>query len=441
MDRPSPHVPMSRIQTNPESERAGALESFCLRLGQQARAAARRLAVAKGKQRNDWLHCVADCLLTRTSEILSANSRDLELAAQLGLSTAATDRLRLSIERLQALASSVRAVAALPDPIGQVRDCSVRPNGLQVVKVGVPLGVIFFIYESRPNVTVDAAALCIKSGNAIILRGGKEAHHSNRALSLVLQDCLDQVRLPRDAVQFVDTPDRSAVGYLLELAGEIDLVIPRGGESLIRRVAAEARMPVLKHYKGNCHVYIDDSADLAMAEAIVINAKCQRPAVCNAAESLLVHRRIAAVFLPRVAQALTDRGVQLRGCPETRRLIPEAVPATEEDYAAEFLDLIYSVKVVDALEEAIEHINKYGSKHTDAIITSSLNAARRFTEAVDSAAVMVNASTRFHDGFEFGLGAEIGISTDKFHARGPSGLVELTSYKYVVFGDGQVRSE
>jgi glutamate-5-semialdehyde dehydrogenase len=431
----------SPIQTDPESERAGLLETYCLQLGRQARAAARQLAVAKGQQKNAWLHAVADCLQTRISEILTANSQDLELADKLRLSPAVMDRLRLTNKRLQALASSVHDVASLPDPIGQVRDSSVRPNGLQVLKVGVPLGVIFFIYESRPNVTVDAAALCIKSGNAIILRGGKEAQHSNRALCLLLQDCLDQVRLPRDAVQFVDTPDRSAVGYLLEMADDIDLVIPRGGESLIRRVAAEARMPVLKHYKGNCHIYVDDSADPAMAEAIVVSAKCQRPAVCNAAESLLVHSRIADAFLPGVAQALTKRGVQLRGCPQTRRLVPEAVPATEEDYAAEFLDLVYSVKVVDGLEEAIAHINQYGSKHTDAIITSNLNAARRFTEAVDSAAVMVNASTRFHDGFEFGLGAEIGISTDKFHARGPCGLVELTSYKYVVFGEGQVRGD
>jgi glutamate-5-semialdehyde dehydrogenase len=294
------------------------------------------------------------------------------------------------------------------------------------------------MYESRPNVTADAAALCVKSGNAIILRGGKEALHSNGALHRVLQENLHAAGLPTDAEQLVTTPDRAAVGHLLRLNQYIDLAIPRGGEGLIRRVAEEATMPVLKHYKGNCHVYVDRSADLTMAERIVVNAKCQRPGVCNAVESLLVHREVAAAFLPRCAAAL--RGVELRGCDETRRLVPEARPATEEDYAAEYLDLILSVKVVDGLEQAIEHIGRYGSQHTETIVTNDLATARRFTAAVDSSAVLVNASTRFNDGYEFGLGAEIGISTDKFHARGPCGLVELTSYKYVVYGDGQVRS-
>ncbi len=331
-------------------------------------------------------------------------------------------------------------MAALPEPVGRVLDSNIRPNGLQVLKVGVPLGVIFFIYESRPNVTVDAAGLCVKSGNAVILRGGKEALHSNTALHRLLQECLTDAGLPADAVQLVASTDREAVGRLLQLDKYIDLVIPRGGESLIRRVAEEARMPVLKHYKGNCHVYVDRAADLDMAERILINAKCQRPGVCNAAESLLVHKDVAATFLPRAATALRQRGVELRGCPETRRLIPDALPATEEDYAAEYLELILSIKVVPGLEQAIEHITTYGSQHTDAIITNDLAAARRFTEAVDSSAVMVNASTRFNDGYEFGLGAEIGISTDKFHARGPCGLQELTSYKYIVYGDGQVRT-
>jgi glutamate-5-semialdehyde dehydrogenase len=288
-------------------------------------------------------------------------------------------------------------------------------------------------------VTVDAAALCLKSGNALILRGGKEAARTNVALCAVLQDCLAKIGLPRDAVQLVATPDRNAVGHLLQLNAYIDLTIPRGGEGLIRRVAAEATMPVLKHYKGNCHVYVDRAADLDMAERIVVNAKCQRPGVCNAAESLLVHRDIAAAFLPQVAAVLRQRGVELRGCEETRRFIPDSLPATEEDFAAEYLDLILSIKVVDGLEAAIEHINRYGSQHSDAIVSGDLAAARRFAAAVDSAAVLVNASTRFNDGYEFGLGAEIGISTDKFHARGPCGLLELTSYKYVVYGDGQVR--
>jgi glutamate-5-semialdehyde dehydrogenase len=332
-------------------------------------------------------------------------------------------------------------VAALPDPIGRVLDSSVRPNGLQVHKVGVPLGVIFFLYEARLNVTADATAHGVKSGNAVILRGGKEALHSNVALHRLLQNALREEELPADAVQLVSTTDRDAVGKLLKLDRCIDLVIPRGGESLIRRVAAEARMPVLKHYQGICHVYVDRGADLATAERVVLNAKCQRPAVCNAAECLLVHRDIAEAFLPRVARALRGRGVELRGCSETLQLAPEARPATDEDYATEYLDLKLSVKVVGDLEEAVEHINRFGSKHTDAILTNDLAAARRFTAAVDSAAVMVNASTRFHDGFEFGLGAEIGISTDKFHARGPCGLLELTSYKYVVYGDGHVRGE
>jgi glutamate-5-semialdehyde dehydrogenase len=315
----------------------------------------------------------------------------------------------------------------------------VRPNGLEVHKVAVPLGVIFFIYESRPNVTVDAAALCIKSGNAIILRGGKEALHSNGALNRILQDCLAGCDLPPDAVQLVNTPDRAAVGHLLRLNQFIDLAIPRGGESLIRRVAAEATMPVLKHYQGNCHVYVDAAADLEMAERIIINAKCQRPGVCNAAEGLLVHAAVAGAFLPRVAAALRQRGVELRGCEATRRLVPDIKPVSEEDYVTEYLDLILRIKVVASLEEAIAHIERYGSHHTDAIVTNDLTAARQFMAAVDSAAVMVNASTRFNDGFELGLGAEIGISTDKLHARGPCGLLELCSYKYMVIGDGQIR--
>ncbi|HLJ92073.1 MAG TPA: glutamate-5-semialdehyde dehydrogenase [Gemmataceae bacterium] len=425
--------------TQQQSSTASDLPAYCEGLARRARAASRLLGTARGTQKNHWLHAVATALGERSDEILEANQADVAWAAELGLSGAAVDRLRLTPERLQAAAAGVREVAALPDPIGRVLDSSARPNGLQVLKVGVPLGVIFFIYESRPNVTVDAASLCVKSGNALILRGGKEAGHSNAALCTVLQDCLAHVDLPREAVQLVETADRHAVGELLRLNTYIDLTIPRGGESLIRRVAAEATMPVLKHYKGNCHVYVDRTADLDTAERILINAKCQRPGVCNAAESLLVHRDIASTFLPRAAAALRRRGVELRGCAETRLLVPDCQPATEEDFAAEYLDLILSIKVVEGLEAAIEHINRYGSQHSDAIVTSELAAAQRFTAAVDSAAVLVNASTRFHDGYEFGLGAEIGISTDKFHARGPCGLLELTSYKYVVYGDGQVR--
>jgi glutamate-5-semialdehyde dehydrogenase len=349
------------------------------------------------------------------------------------------DRLRLTPERLRAAADGLREIAALPDPVGRVLDSKVRPNGLRVQKVSVPLGVIFFIYESRPNVTVDAAGLCVKSGNAIILRGGKEALHSNTALFQVLRETLQSAGLPADAVQLVTTPDRAAVGHLLRMDSCIDLVIPRGGESLIRRVADEATMPVLKHYMGNCHVYVDRAADLDMAEKILINAKCQRPGVCNAAESLLVHADVARDFLPRAGAALHQHGVELRGCARTRALVPDAKAASEEDYAAEFLDLLLSVKVVDTLDEAVAHIARYGSQHTETIVTGDMSAAQRFTAAVDSSAVLVNASTRFNDGFELGLGAEIGISTDKFHARGPCGLQELCTYKYIVYGDGQVR--
>jgi glutamate-5-semialdehyde dehydrogenase len=374
-------------------------------------------------------------------EILGANEKDVAAASDQGLPPAQLDRLRLIPDRIGGAAAGLREVAALPDPVGRILESTIRPNGLQVLKVGVPLGVIFFIYESRPNVTVDAAALAVKSGNAIILRGGSEAFHTNTILHRILQDNLRECGLPENAVQMVATPDREAVGRLLQMAATIDLVIPRGGESLIRRVVAEARMPVLKHFQGNCHVYVDRTADLAMAERIVVNAKCQRPGVCNAAESLLVHQEIAEAFLPRMGKLLTDQNVELRGCEQTRRLLSNSRPATEDDYFTEFLDLILAVKVVANVEEAINHINHYGSKHTDTIVTNDLAAARRFTAAVDSAAVLVNASTRFNDGYELGKGAEIGISTDKFHARGPCGLVELTTYKYVIYGNGQVRGE
>jgi glutamate-5-semialdehyde dehydrogenase len=412
---------------------------YCEDVACRARAASRLLATATGARKNCWLLSAADALEQQTASIIEANRQDLGAAEEGGLASAQIDRLRLTPDRIAAAAAGLRVVAALPDPVGRVLDSNVRPNGLHVHKVAVPLGVIFFIYESRPNVTVDAAGLCVKSGNAVILRGGKEAIHSNAALHALLDASLQAADLPADAVQLVTTTDRTAVGQFLKLDHWIDLVIPRGGESLIRRVAKEARMAVLKHYQGNCHVYVDRAADLDMALAILLNAKCQRPGVCNAAESLLVHADIAASFLPRAGEALRGRSVEVRGCPETCRLIPGARPATDEDYAAEFLDLILSVKVVKSLQEAIDHIARYGSHHTEAIVTGDLRAAQEFTSAVDSSAVMVNASTRFNDGYEFGLGAEIGISTDKFHARGPCGLQELCSYKYVVHGTGQVR--
>jgi glutamate-5-semialdehyde dehydrogenase len=408
-------------------------------LARRARRAARLLATAKGDAKDRWLRAAAQALEERQAALLDANQGDVDNAPQYELSAAQIDRLRLTPARLKAAADGLRQVAALPDPVGAVLSSSVRPNGLRVHKVSVPLGVILFIYESRPNVTVDAAALCVKSGNAVILRGGKEAIHSNTALVKLLQEKLRETKLPEDAVQLVASTDRAVVGQLLQLHSLIDLVIPRGGESLIRRVAAEARMPVLKHYMGNCHVYVDRAADLAMALEILVNSKCQRTGVCNAAESLLVHQDVAERFLKDAGAALASKGVEIRGCPRTCELIPAAKPATQEDYAAEFLDLILSVKVVDSLDEAIAHIAEFGSAHTEAIVTRDLLAAQRFLNEVDSSAVLLNASTRFNDGFEFGLGAEIGISTDKFHARGPCGLQELCSYKYVVYGDGQIR--
>jgi glutamate-5-semialdehyde dehydrogenase len=413
------------------------LADLCRQLAVRARNAADQLAVVTRAPKDRWLLQSADAIVKRSDEILAANARDLEAATD--LSAAMKDRLKLTPARLQAAAEGLRQVAALPDPVGQVREGSVRPNGLSVEKVSVPLGVIFFLYESRPNVTVDAAALCVKSGNAVILRGGKEAFHSNTILHRILADELEACELPRDAVQLVPTLDREAVGHLLKLNQFIDLAIPRGGESLIRRVAAEATMPVLKHFLGNCHVYVDRAADLDMAERIVINSKCQRPGVCNAMESLLVHAGIAPAFVPRIGQSLRARGVEVRGCEITRGYLPSALLATEDDHAAEFADLVMSMKVVPDTQSAVAHIRRYGSGHTDAIVTSDLRTARFFVQRVDSAAVVVNASTRFNDGFELGLGAEIGISTDKFHARGPCGLTELTTYKYVVIGDGQVR--
>jgi glutamate-5-semialdehyde dehydrogenase len=415
------------------------LKQYCLDVARRARAASELLARASGQQKIDWLRRSANRLREQSADILAANVQDVAAAPGYGLTDAETDRLRLSSSRIDSIAAALEDVAALADPVGEVIESTVRPNGLEVMKVRVPLGVVFFIYESRPNVTADAAAICVKSGNAVILRGGKEAAHSSRAIVDLLVEALDEVGLPADAVQLVNTTDRDAVGHFLRLDEFIDLAIPRGGEGLIRRVAAEARMPVIKHFTGNCHVYIDRAADLDMAERITINAKCQRMGVCNAAESLLVHADVASEFLPRIGDALAAKGVEIRGDERTCHLIPTASPASEEDYAAEFLGPIISAKVVGSLDEAIRHVNQYGSHHTDAIVTADLAAAREFTARIDSAAVIVNASTRFNDGGEFGLGAEIGISTDKFHARGPCGLKELTSYKWVVYGNGQTR--
>ena len=415
------------------------LAAQCLTVARQARDAGRALALVPTAPKNAWLLAGAAALEARTADILAANALDLAAAPGYGLNAAAVDRLTLTPARVAATAAGLRQVAALPDPVGEVLSGGTRPNGLEVLKVGVPLGVVFFLYESRPNVTADAAGLCVKSGNAVILRGGKEAAHSNAAICGVLAGELARFGIPPAAVQLVATADRAAVGHYLKLNDYIDLTVPRGGESLIRRVAAEATMPVLKHYRGNCHVYVDAGADLDAAVAVVINSKCQRPGVCNAAETLLVHAAVAAAFLPRVGAALIARGVELRGCRVTRAILPEAVMATDADYHQEFLDLILAVKVVEGLDAAMTHIAEYGSKHTEAILTQDIAAARHFQRGVDAAAVVVNASTRFHDGFEIGLGAEIGISTDKFHARGPCGLRELTTYKYLITGSGHVR--
>jgi glutamate-5-semialdehyde dehydrogenase len=415
------------------------LQAECRAQAERARAAARALAVARGDAKDRWLLASAEAIDRRAVEILAANARDVEEAPSHGLNSSAIDRLTLNPKRLASVRQALIEIAHLPDPIGEVVRSSRRPNGLDVTQVRVPLGVVFMIYESRPNVTVDAAAICIKSGNAAILRGGKEAIHTNRALYRVLADALEPAGLPADAVQLVSTTDRAAVGHLLKLPDLIDLAIPRGGEGLIRRVASEAEMPVLKHYTGNCHVYVDASADHEAAVRIVVNSKAQRPGVCNAAETLLVHRAIAPTFLPRAAEALRQAGVELRGDAASLAIVPTMTPARPDDWDTEYLDLILTVGVVDSIDAAITHITRHGSGHTEAILTRDLAAARTFVARVDSSAVMVNANARFNDGGELGLGAEIGISTDKFHARGPCGLRELTSTKWVVYGDGQVR--
>ncbi|MHB0957385.1 MAG: glutamate-5-semialdehyde dehydrogenase [Pirellulaceae bacterium] len=416
------------------------LNAYCTDVAQRAAEASRALAAVRGELKNQWLRQSAAAVRSQSDGIETANQRDVAAAPTYGLTAAQIDRLRLTAARIEDIARGLEEVAALPDPVGETIESTVRPNGLEVAKVRVPLGTVFFIYESRPNVTADAAAICVKSGNAVILRGGKEARHSSAAIVDLLRGVAVRVGLPADAVQLVATPDRAAVGYFLKLNQYIDVAIPRGGASLIRHVTQEATMPVIKHFDGNCHVYVDASADPAMALAIVENAKCQRMGVCNACESLLVHMQLADDLLPRIGDTLRSHGVEIRGDARTCQVIGHAVAATEQDYFTEYLGPVISVRVVESLDEAIAHINHYGSHHTDAIVTQDLTTARRFVAAVDSAAVMVNASTRFNDGGEFGLGAEIGISTDKFHARGPCGLKELTSYKYVVYGNGQIRT-
>ncbi len=418
---------------------SASLRNEIVRVAQEARAAARLLARTSTDQKNTALRAMASAIRSARSDILAANATDVEAAKAARLSAAMIDRLTLDEKRLGEMVASIEAVVELPDPVGEIIRSWRRPNGLEIRKVRVPLGVIGIIYESRPNVTSDCASLCLKSGNAVILRGGAESFHSNQAVGTALRAALRSSRLPEAAVSTLPTADRAGVDVMLELDQYIDVIIPRGGETLIRKIAEQSRIPVIKHAKGVCHVYVDEAADLPMAHAIMVNAKCQRPATCNAMETLLVHERIAAAFLPEAIQRLQEAKVEVRGCEKTRAIVPGVKAAMEDDWSTEYLDLILSVKVVRSLDEAVEHISRYGSAHSDAIVTNHEEHARRFVEAVDSAAVFVNASTRFTDGYQFGLGAEIGISTDRLHARGPMGLEELTTYKYVVFGTGQLR--
>ncbi|UCH32982.1 MAG: glutamate-5-semialdehyde dehydrogenase [Armatimonadota bacterium] len=406
---------------------------------QAAHVAARDMAALRTLAKNRALTAMADALTERQQFVLDANSADVRAARDAGLSEALVDRLLLSEKRIAAMAAGLREVAALPDPVGEVIEGWRRPNGLEILKVRVPLGVVSMIYESRPNVTVDAAGLCMKAGNAVVLRGGSEALRSNVALARVIADAAYAAGVPQGALQLIETAERAAAQQLMRLNQYVDVLIPRGGEGLIRAVVENSTVPVIETGVGNCHVYVDESADLDMAERIVINAKCQRPGVCNACETLLVHRAVAARFLKQVGPALVGQGVELRGCDLTREVLPEAGEATDDDWRAEYLDLILAVRVVESFEDALAHIATYSTKHSEAIITGDYERAQRFCEGVDAAAVYVNASTRFTDGGEFGLGAEIGISTQKLHGRGPMGLRELTTYKYVIQGAGQIR--
>ena len=416
------------------------IQHYMNTIGRQAREASRAAARADTNQKNRALRAIAAAIRRDTATLLAANKEDLDAARAAGLEPAMLDRLTLSEKGIAAMAEGVEQVATLPDPVGEISDMAFRPSGIQVGKMRVPLGVIGIIYEARPNVTADAAALCLKSGNAAILRGGSEAIRSNRAIAACVREGLAEAGLPDTVVQVIDTTDRAAVGHLITMREYVDVIVPRGGKGLISRLLAESRVPMIQHLDGNCHVYVDDAADAAKALKIVENAKTQRYGTCNTAESLLVARSRAAELLPPIAAMLTAKGVEIRGCAETQALVKEATAATEEDYATEYLAPIISIKVVAGLDGAIAHINEYSSHHTESIVSENYTAAMRFLREVDSASVMVNASTRFADGFEYGLGAEIGISTDKIHARGPVGLEGLTSQKWIVLGDGNVRA-
>ncbi len=409
-------------------------------IASKAKGASRILAKAYSSSKDQALLFMSDGLLSQSSFIIEENNKDIEDSKARGFSTSFLDRLALTPSRIEAMADGLKEIASLHDPVGEVVKMWRRPNGLLVGRMRIPLGVIGIIYEARPNVTADGSGLCIKSGNAVILRGGSESIRSNMAIGTVLRDALRKADLPGDSIQIIPVVDRSAVLEMLKLEDYIDLIIPRGGEGLIRFVSENSRIPVIKHYKGVCHIFADESADLEMARKISFNAKVQRPGVCNAMETLLVHEKIAGAFLPSIVRTLEEAGVEIRGCRRTREIIPHIKEATEEDWYAEYLDLILSVKVVKDLDEAISHIEKYGSMHTEAIITENYTNAQSFLNGVNSSTVLVNASTRFSDGFELGLGAEIGISTSKLHAFGPMGVEELTTTKFIIYGNGQIRT-
>lgn len=416
------------------------IKAQVIEIAKEARTAAAGLARCSAEQKNRALAEMAQELVRQKERLKEENAQDLAAARQAGLAAAMIDRLTLKDSTIAAMAAGLDEVAALPDPVGKVTSMWRRPNGLLVGRMRIPLGVIGIIYESRPNVTADAAALCLKSGNAVILRGGSEAIHSNRAIAGILQGVLKKQALPEAAIQLIPITDRKAVSEMLKLEEYIDVIIPRGGEELIRAVVQQSKIPVIKHYKGVCHIFVDAAAEIGMAENICLNAKTQRPGVCNALETLLVHQDVAAQFLPGAAAKLQAAGVALRGCEKARALAPGMEPATEDDWYREYLELILAVRVVRDMDEAIAHIEKYGSLHTEAIITKDYHNAQRFLNEVNSSTVLVNASTRFSDGFELGLGAEIGISTTKLHAFGPMGLEELTTSKFIIYGDGQVRT-
>ncbi len=415
------------------------LYTHVIEKARKAKLAASKMAVIESAVKDRALHAMADALVDKKTDIREANGKDLARATEYGLNKALVDRLTLTDERIEDMAKGLREIASFPDPVGRITNLVQRPSGIRVGRMSVPIGLIGFIYESRPNVTADAAGLTLKAGNAILLRGGKEAVNSNIMLAELLNDAATSAGIPDGAVTIIEMTDREGVKYMIEAAGIIDLIIPRGGKGLIKAVVEGAKIPVIKHFEGNCHVYVDKSADMEDALSIIINAKTQRPGVCNAAETLLVHKEIASNFLPRAAEELCAKGVELRGCEKSRSIVPDMTDAVEDDWYAEYLDLVLAVKVVDSLEDAVEHINTYSSHHTDAIVTSDIMAADYFVTAVDSSSVMVNASTRFADGGVYGLGAEIGISTDKLHARGPMGVADLTTYKWVVYGKGSIR--